>query len=56
MEDRRMSAIITFIDGEIRTIQSVQSFKSTGAYLALHTNKGSYIYPLKIVSLFILSL
>jgi len=51
-----MTIIITFTDKEIRTIKNVKEFKTTDNLLVLRMNKGSFIFPLSIVSLFIVSM
>ena len=51
-----MTIIITFTDKEIRTIQNVKEFKTTDNLLALRMERGSYMFPLTIISLFIVSL
>lgn len=51
-----MTVIITFTDGEVITIRDVKEFKSTDTLLVLRMERGSFIYPLSTVSLFIVSL
>ena len=50
-----MTAIITFTDGEVVTIKNIKKFKTNDNLLVLQMEKGSYIYPLHIVSLFIIT-
>lgn len=51
-----MTIIITFVDKEVVTIHNVKQFKSTDTLLVLRMERGSFIYPLSTVSLFIVSL